>query len=131
MDARLVRSAMVTFVLSLATPLVGAGCMDRPVVAGEPTTKTNFTTKVSQTAVDKIDLLFSIDNSASMGDKQAYLEQAIPDLIKRLLTPNCLDPANPSAAPVSIDARQPRETRAARAERSSNSLPSTTSTSAS
>jgi hypothetical protein len=100
MDARLVRSAMVTFVLSLAIPVSGAACLDRPVVAGEPTTKTDFTTKVSQTTVDKVDLLFSIDNSASMGDKQAYLEQAIPDLITRLLTPNCVDPANPAAAPV-------------------------------
>ena len=32
-----------------------------------------------------------IDNSASMGDKQAYLAQAIPDLLSRLVTPNCLD----------------------------------------
>src|SRR6202042_3292824 len=41
--------------------------------------------------VNKIDLLFDIDNSASMGDKQAYLAQAIPDLIARLVTPNCVD----------------------------------------
>jgi hypothetical protein len=33
-----------------------------------------------------------IDNSASMGDKQAYLEVAIPDLVNRLTTPNCIDP---------------------------------------
>jgi hypothetical protein len=32
-----------------------------------------------------------IDNSASMGDKQAYLEQAIPDLLRRLVTPDCVD----------------------------------------
>ncbi|HTB71914.1 MAG TPA: hypothetical protein VK762_01660 [Polyangiaceae bacterium] len=42
-------------------------------------------------AVGKIDLLFDIDNSASMGDKQQYLAQAIPDLITRLVTPNCVD----------------------------------------
>jgi hypothetical protein len=41
--------------------------------------------------VDKIDVLFDIDNSASMGDKQQYLEAAIPDLIDRLINPNCLD----------------------------------------
>ncbi|HEY2512516.1 MAG TPA: hypothetical protein VGI39_16730 [Polyangiaceae bacterium] len=46
--------------------------------------------------IAKIDLLFMIDNSASMGDKQSYLEAAIPDLITRLVTPNCLDDANPS-----------------------------------
>jgi hypothetical protein len=42
--------------------------------------------------VTKLDLLFMIDNSASMGDKQAYLEQAIPDLVARLATPNCVNP---------------------------------------
>ena len=41
--------------------------------------------------VNKVDLLFDIDNSASMGDKQAYLAQAIPDLIDAALTPNCVD----------------------------------------
>ena len=42
-------------------------------------------------SMNKVDLLFDIDNSASMGDKQAYLAQAIPDLITRLVTPNCVD----------------------------------------
>ncbi|HWL89598.1 MAG TPA: hypothetical protein VNO21_27530 [Polyangiaceae bacterium] len=41
---------------------------------------------------DKLDVLFAIDNSASMGDKQAYLGRTIPDLVKRLVTPNCVDP---------------------------------------
>ena len=40
---------------------------------------------------DKLDILFDIDNSASMGDKQAYLARAIPDLINRLVNPNCVD----------------------------------------
>jgi hypothetical protein len=44
-----------------------------------------------QTKSAKIDLLFDIDNSASMGDKQAYLAQAIPDLVQRLVSPNCVD----------------------------------------
>ncbi len=39
----------------------------------------------------KVDLLFDIDNSASMGDKQAYLIQAIPQMITRLVTPRCVD----------------------------------------
>jgi hypothetical protein len=38
----------------------------------------------------KVDILFMIDNSPSMGDKQAYLAKAIPDLVTRLVTPNCL-----------------------------------------
>ena len=71
--------------------IVATGCLSRPVTPQEPTTKTNFTAVVRQASVDKVDLLFAIDNSASMGDKQDLLRQAVPDLITRLVTPNCVD----------------------------------------
>lgn len=78
-----------------ATALVlgaaGAGCLSRPVGQQPPTTKVNFTSKVSQQAVDKIDLLFAIDNSASMGDKQLILAEAVPNLLEGLLRPLCVD----------------------------------------
>jgi hypothetical protein len=45
----------------------------------------------NQTTAFQVDLLFDIDNSASMGDKQALLELAIPDLVNRLVNPNCVD----------------------------------------
>lgn len=41
--------------------------------------------------VDKVDILFAIDNSRSMADKQAILSLAIPDLVNRLVNPYCLD----------------------------------------
>jgi hypothetical protein len=69
---------------------VGAGCLDRPVTASGATTKTNFTASVVQNAIDKVDILFDIDNSASMGDKQAFLAAAVPDLVTRLVQPNCV-----------------------------------------
>jgi hypothetical protein len=94
---RLVESATLAAVIG-GMGAMGAGCLDRPVTANAPTTKTNFTASLRQTAVEKIDLLFDIDNSASMGDKQAYLEQAIPDLITRLVTPNCLSNATGQVA---------------------------------
>jgi hypothetical protein len=94
MHARLIRCAMTGLVLVVTGGSSVVGCLDRPVVPGEPTTKTNFTTTVATQAVDKLDILFSIDNSASMGDKQAYLEAAIPDLINRLITPNCISDAD-------------------------------------
>lgn len=47
--------------------------------------------KITQTSVDKIDLLLSIDNSASMSDKQAILRLAVPDLVERLVNPVCVD----------------------------------------
>jgi hypothetical protein len=70
--------------------LVAGGCLTRPVVSAEPTTKINVNTNVKQAAVDKVDLLFMIDNSSSMGDKQDLLALAVPDLINRLVTPNCV-----------------------------------------
>ncbi|HEY8042325.1 MAG TPA: hypothetical protein VIF15_21125, partial [Polyangiaceae bacterium] len=46
---------------------------------------------IATSAVKRLDLLFMIDNSKSMGDKQDYLARAIPDLLTRLVTPNCVD----------------------------------------
>ena len=40
---------------------------------------------------EKVDLLFMIDNSASMADKQGLLASAVPTLVGRLLNPNCVD----------------------------------------
>jgi hypothetical protein len=56
-----------------------------------PDTQTEVTKSVTQGSVNRVDLLFLIDNSRSMGDKQQYLAAAVPDLLNRLLTPNCVD----------------------------------------
>ena len=50
-----------------------------------------------QNKVSKIDLLFMIDNSSSMADKQAILAQAVPDLVNRLVDPVCIDPMTGAA----------------------------------
>lgn len=70
---------------------VGTGCLTRPVGQQPPTTKVNFTSTVSQQQVDKVDLLVMIDNSASMGDKQQILSDAVPNLLVGLLTPKCVE----------------------------------------
>src|SRR4051794_38317858 len=87
-----VGGAWSTTILTL--DMATAACLSRPVGKQPPTTKVNFTSTVSQQAVDKVDLLFAIDNSASMGDKQAILAEAVPDLIKGLLNPKCVDPVS-------------------------------------
>jgi hypothetical protein len=76
-------------VLSLLT--AAPGCMDRPVAPQQPTTVQFSTQQYRSTEIDKIDLLFMIDNSASMADKQDILAAAVPDLVKRLTQPRCLD----------------------------------------
>ena len=67
--------------------------------------KTNFTNAVNQSGINKVDILFDIDNSASMGDKQAYLIQAIPQMIARLVTPTL--PRRETAAPAGANATPP------------------------
>jgi hypothetical protein len=80
-----------------ATAIVVA-CTTRPVATNAPTTKAVVQIPLTQTRVTKVDLVVAIDNSASMGDKQLLLKDAVPDLIRRLLTPLCIDPDNPSVA---------------------------------
>jgi hypothetical protein len=85
---------MAAVVVGLAA--AGAGCLARPVESADPNLKTSVQFVVPNDAIDKIDLLFDIDNSASMGDKQQYLAKAIPDLITRLVSPNCVSSTNTS-----------------------------------
>jgi hypothetical protein len=68
-----------------------AGCLDRPVVPAVPNTSNVVVKTVTQSGVDKIDLLFMIDNSISMADKQRILAEAVPVLVQRLIDPICVD----------------------------------------
>jgi hypothetical protein len=70
---------------------VFSGCLDRPVVKQDPKTSNVYVAEIRQTAVDKIDLLFMIDNSISMADKQSILSEAVGSLAGRLVTPVCVD----------------------------------------
>jgi len=45
----------------------------------------------TQRPATKVDLLFMIDNSSSMADKQSILALAVPDLLNRLVNPVCID----------------------------------------
>ncbi len=86
-SARRVRAGLAGLFLLAGIAVLASGCLDRPVVPSTPTTKNLFVDSVKQDSVDKIDLLFMIDNSSSMADKQAILAKAVPELVKRLITP--------------------------------------------
>jgi hypothetical protein len=73
----------------------GAGSSDGSVPPGQT---------VTPIAQSKVDLLFDIDNSASMGDKQTYLQAAIPEMIARLVTPRCIDTSTKQPTGVNADA---------------------------
>jgi hypothetical protein len=91
MTARLVRAGVASLAAASAVAALATGCLDRPVVKASPKTSNVFVDQIVQTAVDKIDLLFMIDNSVSMADKQEILKDAVPVLVNRLVTPICVD----------------------------------------
>lgn len=83
------RAALTVVATAAATGAVG--CLDRPIDTIEPRITVTIVEKLQQSSVDKIDLLLGIDNSRSMADKQQILALAIPDLVKGLVNPRCLD----------------------------------------
>ena len=76
---------------TLGVLMVAPGCLDRPVAPQQPNTTKVSTQLYRATKIDKIDLLFMIDNSASMADKQDILAAAVPDLVNRLIQPRCIN----------------------------------------
>lgn len=88
---RLLRHACLSAIAVGSIATVSAGCLDRPVAPATPKTTSRVVDKETQSSVDKIDLLFMIDNSSSMADKQAVLADAVPDLVGRLVSPICVD----------------------------------------
>ena len=88
---RFVRVGIAGLTSIVTVAALSSGCLDRPVAEQEPATSNVFVTQFRQTAVDKIDLLFMIDNSQSMADKQKLLAEAVPQLVGRLLNPPCID----------------------------------------
>jgi hypothetical protein len=86
--SRWIARTTITAALALGA---ATGCLDRPVGLQTPTTTNVIVRAVPHREIDKVDLLFMIDNSLSMADKQEILSDAVPVLVRRLVTPNCLD----------------------------------------
>ncbi len=111
-STRLVRGAGAT---ALGTMLLGAGlssaCLARPLCDTDcrPETTNIYVDAVKQTSVDKIDLLFMIDNSRSMADKQLTLQAAVPDLVNRLVNPVCVSRADNNVKAPFMDGACPAE----------------------
>ena len=88
---RLLRAGLAAVTCAGITAGLATGCLNRKVSPAEPNTTNVFVTQITVSAVDKIDLLFVIDNSISMADKQEILRQAVPGMLERLLNPYCED----------------------------------------
>jgi hypothetical protein len=92
MNRSVKHAAFITTVLGVLGIAAG-GCLDRDVVSNSPTVSTIVSKTVTNQSIDKVDLLFMIDNSVSMGDKQSLLALAVPNMINRLVQPRCLTPS--------------------------------------
>jgi hypothetical protein len=101
--ARFTLAGLVALVTGAAS-----GCLTRPIEPNDPRTTSVVTEQLKQSAVDKIDLVLAVDNSASMADKQAILALAVPDLITGLVNPPCLD--NMTNLPVAVANLKPTDT---------------------
>ncbi len=91
----------------LAALATGTACARRDVAVEEPTTKILFQNFVPQPAIDKVDVLVAVDNSGSMADKQKILAGALPDLVRGLLQPKCIDKTTRKANGVLADPLKP------------------------
>lgn len=101
------RSGLLTSIVVCAAIGGLSSCLERPI-CGEckPGTSNVFVKRVPINNIAKIDLLFVIDNSASMADKQAVLKQAVPAMLGRLITPNCVQKDEEGAITVSEPGRR-------------------------
>ncbi len=81
------------FLVSLLGSVLVSACLERPVVKATPRTTNLFIDDVPTRRVNKIDLLFVIDNSQSMADKQQMLKLAVPGFLERLVNPSCVSVA--------------------------------------
>ncbi len=73
--------------------------------SGEPSSHYVPDQDLHLSMVDKLDLVFMIDSSPSMADKQMVLAQAIPDLLNRLVSPSCLGSDGSVMSPADHDGR--------------------------
>ncbi len=71
--------------------LLAPACLSRPIELIEPNRSVVINEALTQSKVDKIDILLAIDDSGSMADKQDILAFAVPDLVGALVNPNCVD----------------------------------------
>ncbi|MFO0589120.1 MAG: hypothetical protein U0441_16330 [Polyangiaceae bacterium] len=92
------RSFIGAAALIALVTLPAFGCLERPLHGNDPRSTAEVVEPLKLSAVERIDLLLAIDNSASMGDKQDILARAVPDLVKRLANPRCIDTSgNPAS----------------------------------
>ncbi|MBW2462719.1 MAG: hypothetical protein JRH11_13800 [Deltaproteobacteria bacterium] len=77
-------STALTATLIVGLGALSSGCLERELTPLIPCTQSGVVEKVRVSSVDKVDLLFMIDNSNSMTEEQVSLAQQLPHLIEVL-----------------------------------------------
>ncbi len=85
------RKAALATGLVLGGAVLTQGCLQRDVNPQKPNTSNVFVEQIANSKISEIDLLFVIDNSVSMADKQEILKKAVPQMVQRLVNPLCVD----------------------------------------
>ncbi len=107
---RVLRDVAATSVVLGAFGAVAPACLNRPIEPVEPRTTSTIVDRLTQSAVDKIDILLMLDNSGSMADKQSTLKAAVPNLVSALVNPHCLaedGKFTPDTSPMGCGVTQP------------------------
>jgi hypothetical protein len=71
---------------AVAVALTLGGCLKRKLKALNPCLVSGVVAEIAVTNIDKIDLLFMVDNSGSMREEQSALRTQFPNLIRVLTT---------------------------------------------
>ncbi|MDD9932494.1 MAG: hypothetical protein OXT09_02760 [Myxococcales bacterium] len=82
--ARALTPVMYALVASLA--LASSGCLDRELKPLNPCLVSGVVAEIAVTNIDKVDLLFVVDNSGSMREEQEALRREFPKLVEVLAT---------------------------------------------
>ena len=82
--ARTSTSSAGAGLLAALTALTSTGCLERELRPLVPCVTQGFVESVAGPVVDKVDLLFMVDNSGSMLEEQASLAEELPRLVRVL-----------------------------------------------
>lgn len=77
-----------TILVALLGLISLVGCTDRDISAVDPTSQSSAYVKIKQMATTKVDMLFVIDNSGSMGLEQEILSKQIVLMARELIQPS-------------------------------------------
>ena len=96
------RDCSVVGMAVLAITVLATGCLDRELKPLNPCLVSGVSRKVAVNNVDKVDLLFMVDNSNSMAQEQESLKAQFPKLIT-VLTSGERMPGDPNPFPPAKD----------------------------